>query len=131
MKKIVSLLSAIILILACAKMETPVENKAHPADWVNPQSMEFHANKVITVGTVSCISCHGQNLSDDQSFCLQCHKKQSQPISYPHPDDWLDFKSTNNHGAFVKLNEGKLTCSNCHEGQNQQATPCAKCHVGS
>lgn len=131
MKKIISLLSIGIFVLTCARLETPVQPPAHPADWLNPQSGEFHANKVIAIGTVSCISCHGQNLADNQSFCVQCHQKQTNPISYPHPADWLDFKSSTNHGAFVKENEGKLTCNDCHEGQNDQATPCANCHVGS
>ncbi len=131
MKKLLILLGMVILVLACAKMETPVENKAHPEDWTNVQSTEFHANKVIAVGTVSCVSCHGQKLSDNQSVCVQCHLKQTRPISYPHPDYWVDFKSDKNHGEFVKQNAGQLTCNNCHEGQNDQATPCANCHVGS
>ncbi len=121
----------ILLVLGCAKVKTPVENDAHPAEWSDPQSAEFHALTVTRTGTVGCVSCHGSNLSASTSFCITCHQKQTQPISYPHPSDWIDFKSTNNHGAFVEQNEGKLTCNNCHEGQNDRATPCANCHVGT
>ncbi|WP_456443719.1 cytochrome c3 family protein [Caldithrix abyssi] len=130
MKKILLIASVGLFFLACAKMETPVENKAHPADWANPRAEEFHAFKVVATGAVSCISCHGQDLSANQSFCIDCHNKQDRPISYPHPAYWLDFKSAENHGAFVKQNEGLLTCNNCHDGQNDQTTPCANCHIG-
>ncbi len=126
----VILLFFALFIAACAKVETPVNNPAHPKDWLNESSEEFHANKVVLIGDMTCESCHGQNLGSPTSFCNTCHAKQDHPISYPHPADWLDFKSNNNHGKFIEKHPNDLTCNRCHGGVNDLAPACSNCHVG-
>ncbi len=119
-----------LLIIACAKVKTPLENPTHPHEWLNVQSTEFHANKVTLIGDVTCQSCHGTNLGQNNSFCNQCHSKQTEPISYPHPPEWLSFNSKKNHGNFIEAHSDHLTCNRCHGGVNDLAPACSNCHVG-
>ncbi len=125
-----SIIILAFLIASCAKVKTPVNNPAHPQDWLNRSSEEFHANKVVLIGDVTCKSCHGENLEQPNSFCSSCHSKQAQPISYPHPPDWTDFKSDHNHGKFIENHPNSLTCNRCHGGVNDLAPACSNCHVG-
>lgn len=119
-----------LLIIACAKVKTPVENPAHPQEWMEVGSQEFHANKVVLTGDISCQSCHGTHLSRKDSFCNVCHLKQDKPISYPHPPDWMSFKSEQNHGKYCEAHPNELTCNRCHDGVNDLAPACSNCHLG-
>jgi len=118
-----------IFLISCAKVKTPLENPAHPQDWTDVESTEFHANKVVLIGDVTCKSCHGSDLGAKESFCNQCHAQQSRAISYPHSADWMRFGRNDNHGEFVKAHSGELTCNRCHGGVNDQAPACSDCHL--
>ena len=120
----------IVFLAGCAKVKTPVNIPAHPQNWLNESSEEFHANKVVLIGDITCQSCHGQNLGQPNSFCNTCHAKQEHVISYPHPSDWLSFTSSNNHGKFIEKHPDELNCNRCHGGVNDLAPACSDCHVG-
>ncbi len=119
-----------LALIACAKLQTPLESKSHPHGWTEKASPEFHANKVIAIGTVSCISCHGNNLGENDSFCVKCHSEQTTPVCYPHPPEWMRFSDPKNHAAFVVAHEGNLTCNHCHKVLNYRAPSCSDCHLG-
>ncbi len=130
--RILTLLNILLMIFwfaGCAKVETPVNIPAHPNQWMDENSEEFHANKVILIGDMTCKSCHGQDLGEANSFCNNCHAKQPRPLSYPHPPDWMDFKSDNNHGKFVEKYPDDLNCNRCHGGVNDLAPACSDCHI--
>ncbi len=62
----------------------------------------------------SCAFCHGKGGSEDNKFCLNCHK-----LPMPHPGEFKD--THKDQFAEKKLN--KTTCVKCHN-----VVFCNKCH---
>ena len=118
----------IALLEACSSEKTPLSSTAHEDGWMDINSTVFHADKVQTIGAVSCRSCHGINTDNGESdtFCMDCHN-QTNDASYPHPPGWVEFDNSASHGTFIQ-NHDELTCNKCHGGDNSIAIGCESCH---
>lgn len=132
MKKNISLLILAISLLVlngCAENKIPLVSKTHADDWLTKSSENFHGKKVLTVGTASCQTCHGQDFAGGKSgvACADCH------ADYPHPSSWTTAGNEASHMAYIKSHDWSMArCKTCH-GDNYQGgssgVSCFDCHT--
>ncbi|OQX96059.1 hypothetical protein B6I21_02175 [candidate division KSB1 bacterium 4572_119] len=120
---------ALILVLSyCSTDKNPLPSVSHPEGWNTSGAENFHGSKVLEVGYSSCKSCHGVDLKggDTGKGCFDCHQ------TYPHPDEWTDFDSDNNHGEYIEANSGSTDyCKSCHGSDltgGKSGISCFSCH---
>lgn len=128
-KLLIMILLSTFIVIGCSETKDPLSSVAHENGWTNPESQLFHANKVRTIGAVSCRACHGEQVDKgvEGSFCIACHKDYPD-VSYPHGGDWTEFDNPNSHGQFIQNHANNLTCNYCHSGDQAIAISCDSCH---
>ncbi|MCA9726714.1 MAG: hypothetical protein KC729_03460 [Candidatus Eisenbacteria bacterium] len=117
--------------MGCADRRTPSESEisAHPAEWAQPTSMDFHGERVYERGPEACRTCHGADLHGDVDVasCYDCHDGAG-----GHPYGWVRPEEIPFHGnAFVS--EGPAYCENCHGADSRggwSGVSCYTCHAG-
>ena len=116
--------------VGCSENKNPLPSNTHPDSWMQPQSPDFHGTKVLTVGSRSCKSCHGDDFTGGESkiACKNCHE------SYPHPENFADSSGLTSHRTYVAAHNWDLkSCKKCHgeayTGGRVRRT-CLICHSG-
>lgn len=96
----------------------------HRGDWRTRHGIEQASNP----GT--CLKCHAQKQ------CMDCHRVEgvgqmapnnrtlNTPGARPHPADWMNPVSANNHGQAARRNI--VSCAGCHD--RGAASNCVMCH---
>jgi ribosomal protein L40E len=102
---------------------------AHPPEWTQTTSVDFHGDRVVQRGVETCRECHGEDLRGgvDVNSCYQCHDGPG-----GHPPGWARPSETPFHGdAFVS--QGPDYCRNCHGSDFRGGwcgVSCSDCHAG-
>ena len=132
MKKILIVLNiicALILLMSyCSTDKNPLPSVSHPEGWNSESAENTHGAKVLETGYASCKSCHGVDLKGGKTEkgCFDCHQ------TYPHPDEWTDFDSGNNHKAYIAANNNSTDyCKSCHGDDltgGKSGVSCFSCH---
>ncbi len=116
----------------------------HPADWVNPESSEFHGLMAVAKGIEKTCwtQCHGTDFSGGLSgrACTSCHELYPHQPENPNLSDYFEtansdlWRSFSVHGAFVQENGAVpqgMCSTNCHgtdySGGLSEVT-CFNCH---
>ncbi|MFH1699887.1 MAG: CxxxxCH/CxxCH domain-containing protein [Candidatus Zixiibacteriota bacterium] len=69
-------ITVLIALFGCSNQKTKsTMPPTHPAEWINPDSEDFHGHIVNSRGFKSCQVCHGIDLNGGQSHisCIECH----------------------------------------------------------
>lgn len=120
-----------MMIVSCSKDAEPLPSVAHPSTWNEEGVENFHGNKVLTVGSETCVSCHGEDYSGGTSgiACADCH------ADYPHPPEWSAPGNENSHAAYIKNLYWSLDrCKTCHGNDytgGSSGESCYNCHKES
>lgn len=123
-------LSAAALAASCVERRSPVEITAHPPEWNQVGSVDFHGARVMRDTPSSCATCHSADLRGEPGApgCDDCHAGAG-----GHPFGWADSASSSPfHGDAVELN-GPPECRICH-GEDYRGgwsqISCYRCHAG-
>jgi hypothetical protein len=91
----------------------------HRGDWVTRHAVEAHANPQ------SCTRCHSNKSCNDCHSARGVSATTGQPgARSPHPPDWLNPASPNNHGLAARRQI--VQCAGCHDQGSR--TNCIDCH---
>ena len=122
-------LLSIILLSSCSTETDPLPSVTHPEEWNESSSEQFHGNKVLTVGSEFCTSCHGADYSGGRSgvACSDCHS------NFPHPPSWSSPGNDSSHAAYLKSVYWDMSgCQSCH-GEDYRGgssgVSCYQCHT--
>lgn len=130
-------LSVLISMISCTDLNknlpTPASGKArvHLQGWNDSLSSNFHGTvlKSQHFDLSTCMTCHAKSFEGGISGvrCYDCHK------SYPHSNGWIDSRSADFHGNFIRTSGwDMLQCKPCH-GQTYSggitAVSCLTCHT--
>lgn len=123
------ILVSLFALFSCTEEQSPLASVSHNENWADQNSSEFHAYKVRTIGSVTCVSCHGKEIQSgkEDSFCISCHNNYP-GATYPHKESWMLFDDPESHGEYVKANGTNLNCNTCHAEDLAIARPCNACH---
>ncbi len=129
---IIAIISVIMIFLtSCSNDAEPLPSVTHPEGWNLPEAENFHGNKVLTIGSEFCISCHGADYSGGESgvACADCHP------TFPHPPTWSTPGSDSSHAAYLKssiIYWDMDRCKDCH-GEDYRGgvsgVSCYLCHT--
>lgn len=113
----------------CAERRTPIEISAHPVEWNQTASADFHGARVVKDGAGDCALCHGASLAGDAEVpgCDDCHAGAG-----GHPFGWAERASQAFHGDAVR-EAGAAPCGVCHGSDyagGWSGVGCAECHAG-
>jgi hypothetical protein len=120
---------SLFVIWSCSKDADPIPSVSHPPEWNEPGSEIFHGNKVLAVGSETCIPCHGADYSGGTSgiACSDCH------ATFPHPPTWSTPGSDSSHAAYLKSQYWDMDrCKDCHGEDYTGGTSgvsCYNCHT--
>lgn len=122
-------LGAWALLAGCADRRDPVEIRAHPSEWNEVSSLDFHGARVTASGPSFCITCHGSDLRGSAGVpgCFDCHAGAG-----GHPGGWASPAADEFHGDAV-AETGPSPCATCHGADYQggwSETSCYDCHAG-
>ncbi len=121
--------------VSCYKCHNGGPTGKHFADWIDPNSYNFHGVFAATYGDQSCTACHGSNLKGGAAkvSCYACHNGPSGNIGYPphpHPAGWGNpaTESVHFHGYYAK--KFSLACTACHGSdlKGGLGPSCYSCH---
>ncbi|MCC7142567.1 MAG: hypothetical protein IT349_10760 [Candidatus Eisenbacteria bacterium] len=113
----------------CADRRDVIETKAHPPEWRDTESADFHGLRIGEDGARACVGCHGDHLEGrgNAPGCDDCHAGAG-----GHPFGWDTPSSAEFHGAAVAA-EGPDACIACH-GEDHRGgwsdVSCYACHAG-
>jgi len=121
--------AASFLLGGCAERRSPIETSAHPVEWSQSRSADFHGTRVLRDGVGGCEGCHGAGLAGDASVpgCDDCHAGAG-----GHPFGWAARTSPEFHGDAVR-DLGPTPCKVCHGSDYSGGwsdVGCADCHAG-
>lgn len=121
------ILMAGLLYWGCSEDANPLPSKAHTEDWMNPQSDEFHGDKVNEIGYETCKSCHADDFSGGESgsSCYEsgCH------TTFPHPPEWLVLSDELFHGNIIRQAAWSMdNCKKCHGDDYKGGSSGASCY---
>jgi len=119
----------LILALGCSE-PAPLQDdlRAHPPEWSDAASGDFHGARVARDGTNFCMDCHGTALLGDALVpsCTDCHDGPG-----GHPPYWKDAAEPF-HGTEVER-QGPTACATCHGDTYEggwSGVSCYTCHAG-
>lgn len=114
----------------CADRRAPSKSdiQAHPAEWLEPTSVDFHGARVKAEGPDFCEACHGGDLRGmgEATSCYECHDGPG-----GHPVGWVS-PAPPFHGDTV-AEEGPTPCQACHGADYHGGwsdVSCYECHAG-
>jgi hypothetical protein len=121
--------AALLLLAGCVERRSPAEIEAHPAEWNQPASADFHGIRVREAGPSNCVSCHGADFhgAAEVPGCFDCHDGAG-----GHPGGWANAAAPAFHGAAV-ASDGPAPCADCHGGDFRggwSEVSCFTCHAG-
>jgi len=130
-RRVLYVVSTLLLLAACAEQKSPSDSglDAHPSDWAEPTSSNFHGDRVAESGPASCAGCHGSDFegTDDATGCGECHDGVG-----GHPYSWVSPSSDSFHGLDVEA-RGIDPCQQCHgqqyRGDGWSEVSCYTCHA--
>jgi hypothetical protein len=125
-----SILALAASVLAgCAERETPPELAAHPPEWSEASSVDFHGARVEAGGASMCETCHGSALEGAPGVpgCDDCHAGAG-----GHPGGWASPAAEEFH-AHAVAETGPSPCATCHGADYEggwSGVSCYECHAG-
>ncbi|MFN8546508.1 MAG: hypothetical protein U0527_00680 [Candidatus Eisenbacteria bacterium] len=133
--RFVSVLSSALLVSlalsGCVDRREVTKIEAHPDQFTETGSADFHGTLVLREGVESCRSCHGVELKGE-SAAPSCASSDCHDGAGGHPNDWAVRGSEHFHATEV-AREGNAECANCH-GSNFRGgwsgVSCYDCHAG-
>jgi hypothetical protein len=122
-------IAALVLAAGCAERKTPVEIRAHPAEWSAAASPDFHGKRVERSGPSNCVPCHEADFRGGFGVpgCYDCHAGPG-----GHPGGWASPASSAFHGDAV-AESGPGPCATCHGDDHRggwSGVSCYECHTG-
>lgn len=134
MRFLISLILAIVLLAGCeSRKASPTLPGAHPGDWMDIASPDFHGSVALSTGVEGCRTCHGLDFSGGKSgiACTECHGSGQENCVVCHggtdnntgappvglqgetDDTTLAVGAHTVHLAGTTLTDG-IPCSRCH-----------------
>ncbi len=115
----------------CVERRSPEEPEivAHPPEFNDAYSADFHGARVLARGASSCTVCHGEEYDGAAGVpsCYQCHDGAG-----GHPFGWANPGASFFHGAEV-ASAGPEPCALCHGADylgGWSEVSCSRCHAG-